>query len=85
MEQVKNAAIEAHESLRLVLYQLEHLCSDFDNEMPKYELGKNLSNHFSELIKITTTTIYNCTDFCFALNEVESFEDINKIIEGVEV
>ncbi len=78
MEEIKLAAVNAHESLRHSLFLLEHLRSDFENEVPKKE-GKALIETFNELVKTATADIYNCTDFLyqvFSLDDMESPRDL---------
>ncbi|MGA7721852.1 MAG: hypothetical protein WCA84_11835 [Ignavibacteriaceae bacterium] len=85
MEKIKDTAIQAHESLRHILFQLDHLRNDFINEMPKSSLGKELSEYFSELSKTAQAAVYDCSDFCFSLHECESIEDCKLIFHAIEV
>ena len=85
MEEIKIAAAKAHENIKLILFEIEHLRSDFENEIPKNKLGKELTDHFNELVKIFEPKIYDCAEFCFQIHECESLDDIKRIIEEVSI
>ncbi len=84
MEEIKIAAVNAHDSIRLVLFQLEHLRSNFANDLPKKNVSKELNETFNVLIKTATADVYTCADFLYQIFSIEDMDSLKILIDDFE-
>lgn len=80
-EDIKIQALNAHDSLRLVLYQLEHLRSDFANGIIKKGIGIELIETLDEQVKTIMSDAYLCADFLHQVFLVDDIDSLKTLIE----